>query len=91
MADFFDTDLAAYKTFHITERQTVQFRASAFNWVNHPLQQFDSGNQLALHYNPDLTPNNGPNGSDSQTLGFLNTKTGAHAQRTMELAIKYNF
>lgn len=88
MADFFDTDLAAYKTFHITEHQTVQFRASAFNWVNHPLQQFDSGNQLALHYNNDLTVNGD---SNSKSLGFLNTKTGAHAQRTMELAIKYNF
>lgn len=91
MADFFDTDLAAYKTFHITEHQTVQFRASAFNWINHPLPQFDNGNQLALHFNHDLTPSTGPNGSDSPTIGFLNTKTGGHSQRTVELAIKYQF
>lgn len=88
MADFFDTDLAAYKTFHITEHQTVQFRASAFNFINHPLPQFSSNNQLTLHYNTDLTPNTA---SNSKTLGFLDTKTGGHTQRTMELAIKYNF
>ena len=87
-ADFFDTDLAAYKTFHITEGQTVQFRASAFNWVNHPLPQFSGGNQLALHYNNDLTVNSS---SNSPTLGFLDTKTGGHSQRIMELALKYNF
>jgi len=87
-ADFFDTDLAAYKTFHITEGQTVQFRASAFNFINHPLSQFSGGNQLTLHYNNDLTPNTS---SNSPTLGFLDTKTGGHSQRTMELAIKYNF
>jgi len=88
MADYFDSDLAAYKTFHVTEHQTVQFRASAFNWINHPLPQFSSGNQLALHYNNDLTPNND---SNSKTLGFLDTKTGGHTQRTIELAVKYNF
>jgi hypothetical protein len=87
-ADFFDTDLAAYKTFHITEGHTIQFRASAFNWVNHPLSQFSGNNQLTLHYNNDLTVNTS---SNSKTLGFLDTKTGGHSQRIMELALKYNF
>jgi Carboxypeptidase regulatory-like domain len=87
-ADFFDTDLAAYKTFKITEGQSVQFRASAFNWVNHPLPQFSGNNQLTLHYNNDLTVNTS---SNSPTLGFLDTKTGGHTQRTLELALKYNF
>ena len=88
MADFFDTDLAAYKTFHLTEHHTVQLRASAFNWVNHPLPQFSGGNQLSLHYNNDLTPNTG---SNSSTIGFLDTKAGGHAARIIELAVKYNF
>jgi hypothetical protein len=87
-ADFFETDLAAYKTFHITEGQTVQFRASAFNWINHPLPQFSGGNQLALHYNNDLTVNSA---SNSKTLGFLDQKAGGPNQRIMELALKYNF
>ena len=29
---FFDTDMAIYKTFHITEQQSVQFRFDAFNF-----------------------------------------------------------
>jgi hypothetical protein len=88
MADFFDSDLAAYKTFHVTEHETLQFRASAFNWVNHPLPQFSGGNQLALHFNNNLTPNTG---SNSPTIGFLDTKAGGHAARIVEFAIKYNF
>jgi len=47
---YFDSDLSVYKTFHITERQAVQFRLSAFNWLNHPLYQFSGGNQLALPF-----------------------------------------
>ncbi len=58
----FISDLAAYKSFHLTERQTVQFRASAFNWLNHPLPQFSGQSQVTLHYNADyasktFTPN----------------------------------
>jgi hypothetical protein len=87
-ADFFDTDLAAYKSFQIAERQTVQFRISAFNWVNHPLPEFSGGNQLQLHYNNNLSPNTS---SNSPTLGFLDTKAGGHAARILELALKYNF
>jgi hypothetical protein len=88
MADFFDTDMAVYKTFHITEHQTVQFRATAFNWINHPLPEFTGGNQLTLHYKQDLTVNTS---SNSPTIGFLDTKAGGHAARILEFALKYNF
>ena len=37
---YFDSDLALYKNFNITERQKLQFRISATNWLNHPLPQF---------------------------------------------------
>jgi len=37
---YFDSDLALFKNFQITERQKVQFRLSATNWLNHPLGQF---------------------------------------------------
>jgi hypothetical protein len=37
---YFDSDLALYKNFNITERQKIQFRISATNWLNHPLPQF---------------------------------------------------
>jgi|GEM_PF-212990 hypothetical protein len=37
---YFDSDLALFKNFQITERQKLQFRISATNWLNHPLGQF---------------------------------------------------
>jgi hypothetical protein len=37
---YFDSDLALFKNFQITERQKLQFRLSATNWLNHPLGQF---------------------------------------------------
>ncbi len=34
---YFDSDLALFKNFQITERQKLQFRISAVNCLNHPL------------------------------------------------------
>jgi hypothetical protein len=41
---YFDSDLALYKNFNISERQKLQFRISATNWLNHPLPQFGLAN-----------------------------------------------
>ena len=38
--NYFDSDLALFKNFQITERQKLQFRISAVNFLNHPLPQF---------------------------------------------------
>lgn len=96
-APYFDSDLAVYKTFHLTERQGVQFRASAFNFLNHPLQQFSGSNQLTLHYNVDYNTkaysvNTAPYpNSDPNNFGVLDNKAGAPTQRILELAVKYTF
>ncbi len=37
---YFDSDLALFKNFQISERQKVQLRISAINFLNHPLPQF---------------------------------------------------
>ena len=37
---YFDNDLAIYRAFRIHETQQIQFRASAFNWLNHPIPGF---------------------------------------------------
>jgi hypothetical protein len=96
-ASYFDSDLALYKTFHVTERQAVQIRASAFNFINHPLPQFSGGNQLTLHYNVDYatkaySQNAGsyPSGNVNN-FGVLDNKAGAPTQRIVELAVKYSF
>jgi hypothetical protein len=39
---YFNSDLAVYKTFHIYERHKVEFRFSAFNFLNHPIWGFNN-------------------------------------------------
>ena len=87
-----NADLSLYKNFKITERQRVQFRVNAFNFLNHPLSQFNTGplkdTQLAF------TATKNPNGTYSY-VQTNNDLTGRSAykvgRRVMELAIKYEF
>jgi hypothetical protein len=74
---YWDADLSLYKTFHITERQRVEFRIQAFNFLNHALPTFQFGG-TNLNF---TAPNNGETGKAPMTIG----------RRVMELAIKYNF
>ena len=54
---YFDSDLALFKNFQITERQKLQFRISAVNWLNHPLGQFGlAGNTMKRLHFTDTTP-----------------------------------
>jgi len=41
---YFNSDLAVFKTFKVTEGQSVQFRVSAYNFLNHPLDSFTGSN-----------------------------------------------
>ncbi|MGH9437096.1 MAG: carboxypeptidase regulatory-like domain-containing protein [Terriglobia bacterium] len=82
---FFNTDLALYKTFHITERQSIEFRFSAFNFINHP------NPELGANGNNDLKLNfSGPGGlnNDPLTDGFPHYTVG---NRDIEFAAKYRF
>ncbi len=99
-ASYFDNDLAIYRTFHVHERQNVQIRASAFNWLNHPLPEFASlSPELALSYNVDynskaITPHfNQTSTTNSLGLpfGVMDTKTQSPYQRIIELDAKYFF
>jgi len=95
---YFNNDLAIYRAFHIAGRQQVQFRATATNWLNHPLQQFASttGSGLTLKYNVDyttkaITRNYVTDYSTSGAFGVMDTKTAAPYQRIIELNVKYTF
>lgn len=50
---WFNSDLAVFKTFKITERQNVEFRLSAFNFLNHALESFQnqSNGDMTIHMN----------------------------------------
>ena len=84
-----DTDMALSKSFHVTERQTVEFRASAFDWDNHPLAAFNSSD-LGLSYTVDYNTKVATN-TDASTFGSTQTKAGGDTRRIFELALKYNF
>jgi hypothetical protein len=84
-----DADLAISKSFHIIENQSVEFRASAFNWLNHPLAAFN-GSDLGLTDNVDYTTKTATN-TDASTFGYTETKTGGDTRRIIQLELKYNF
>jgi Carboxypeptidase regulatory-like domain len=95
MGSYFDNDLALYRTVHIHNTQNVQFRISAFDWLNHPLPEFSSANQVTLRYLVDypsktITLNTGTGGTVSN-FGFMDTKTGSPYERIIELNVKYIF
>jgi hypothetical protein len=48
MPSAWDLDLALMRGVHVTERQSVQFRAEAFNVLNHPTAS-TSGLHLAMN------------------------------------------
>jgi Carboxypeptidase regulatory-like domain len=88
---YFNNDLALYRSFHIHESQAIQFRVSAFDWLNHPLPSFSSLTPLTLGYNVDYASKTITKNYDTSTFGVMDTKTGAPYQRIIELNVKYSF
>jgi hypothetical protein len=93
---YFDNDLAISRTFHIYEKQQVQIRASAIDWLNHPLTQFSNLTPLTLNYHVDynshaITPNYNQGTTGSNAFGVQDTKSGPGYQRIIELDVKYSF
>jgi len=84
---FFNSDLGLYKTFRITERQTVELRGTAFNFLNHPLPGFSTSDLVTLKL---TTTNNTAFTSQVSNVnrGITDAK---YTQRTMLLAVKYKF
>jgi len=65
-----DTDLTIYKTFNITERQNVQFRAAAFDFMNHSLWGLSGNNLISLLY----TTSDGGNTFKPDTASYGSVK-----------------
>jgi hypothetical protein len=47
---YVENDLALSKTFTVHEQNKVKFTASAFNWLNHPIPVFGSGESTTEYY-----------------------------------------
>jgi hypothetical protein len=52
---YFNSDLALFKTFRMTERQNLEFRLSAFNFLNHPLDSFQNNGDMSINFNYEGT------------------------------------
>jgi hypothetical protein len=90
---YFNSDLALFKDFKVTENQKLQLRFSARNFLNHPLYQFGLASQAdeslsftgtdanGLQYLSDRNTNTATTGKPALTTG----------QRTLTLTAKYYF
>lgn len=88
-----NSDLTIYKTFGITDKQHLQFRLSAFNFLNHALWGFSTTNDITLKYatadGKTFTPNVASGLSSGYTWGTMDGKSGS--PRIVELSLKYSF
>lgn len=83
---FQNWNLALFKSFTLHEQHKIQFRAEAFNWINHP--NWGGANGSGGFGNPP-GPQGQPNGNPtSSTFGKVTTKDG---RRNLQLSLKYTF
>ena len=85
---YWNSDLAAQKSFAITEHQNLEFRFTAKNFLNHDLLSFYSGDP-----NLELNFSNGSSGpvgtlTNASTFGYA---TAHYGHRLLELSAKYSF
>lgn len=97
---YFNSDLALFKNFQVSERQKLQFRISATNWLNHPLPQFGlAGNRdEALDFTnvytvtsqgaPATAVGISPTNTNTTTTGKPGFRTGS---RILTFTVKYFF
>ena len=79
---FWQSDLSLMKNFKITEHQNLQFRFAAFNFMNHDLPSFTTGDNN-LHLSLDANgKNTNPNFGIAQYV---------FGHRIMEMGVKYSF
>jgi hypothetical protein len=82
---FFNSDLSLFKNFQFGEARKIQFRVSAFNFLNHPLTSFNPGGG-----DNNLNLNLGANGkiASNSTFGYANYLNGS---RSVEFVFKFFF
>ncbi len=90
MTPYFDNDLAIYRTFHVHENQSVQIRASAFDWLNHSLLTFSNSGRYTLGYTVNYQTQ-AVTSTTSNTFGTMDVRSALPYARVIELDAKYSF
>jgi len=87
---FWTSDLSLFKNFRIKESQKLQFRFSAYNFMNHPLWSFagtgPGSSNLYLNFAP--APSGNGQVQSNSTFGYTPIKIG---NRIIQFALKYYF
>ncbi|HEY3705788.1 MAG TPA: TonB-dependent receptor [Terracidiphilus sp.] len=87
---YFNSDLAVFKAFRITDAQRIEVRISATNWLNHPNPAFgvNGANDNQLRFTGVSTGSTLVSNDNAQTTGTPAAKLG---YRWMQFAAKYYF
>lgn len=92
---FWNSDITLVKKFRLTERQNLEFRLAAFNFMNHALTSFSNGdNNLKLNFNSSGQLSNATDtknacpGPACTAFGYPDYHYG---HRIVEVGAKYNF
>lgn len=87
---YFSSDLAASRTFRMTENQSAEIKFSATNFLNHALTSFDqsNGQNLTLNYQTGALTTQGTQSGADWIYGVPNEKFG---RRVLEMSLRYNF
>jgi hypothetical protein len=86
---YWNSDLSLNKNFKFQDTRNIQFRISAFNFLNHPLREFNADgtqNDIRLNFNNNNTLSE--TNINSATTGKPLYKVGS---RLVEVALKFNF
>src|SRR6266498_1682916 len=83
---YFNSDLALFKNFQITESKRLQFRIQAYNFLNHPLWSFNGTSNLNLNFVQD--PSTQAISLSNPNFGQTTTKEG---NRVLEFVAKFYF
>ncbi|MBL8231759.1 MAG: carboxypeptidase regulatory-like domain-containing protein [Bryobacterales bacterium] len=79
---YFNTDLTLFKSFAFSESKRLEFRAAAFNFPNHPVRSFLSGDSnLRLNFDEQGR-------MTSPRFGFADNRVG---RRNIQLTVKFLF
>jgi hypothetical protein len=82
---YFNSDLAIFKNFRMSESKNLQFRIQSYNFLNHPLWSFPNNNNLTLQFQQDAA------GKITQTNTNFGKTTEKQGARVVEFVVRFIF